>query len=503
MVQAEKEGYDIRMNVKGLPTNHDVKLSTKERLAFSVGDLYGGGAQSLVATVYLVFLVMNGLSATAAGTIIMLAKIWDAVTDPLMGIISDNTRSKWGRRKPYLFAGGFCIIAAFAFLFLPLHAMQSQVFKYFIYLLAYLFYNTVSTMIMVPYSSFATEMTSNYYEKNKMNTIRLIFSMASGAVSAGVPIVLLEKLNKGEMPLQTFSVIMIFGFGLFYSVPLIITAVVCKERLPIPEEKLKFSFANFIKPLKLRAFVYLLLMYLFAYSCMDIISANIVWFVSYGLNVKSYSSFILLVIIMVSYAAMIPFHNKMMKRDVAKPLLFRAGIPLYIVGIIMLGLYPASFNDYLVLPICVVIGIGMSGCQLLPWFIFPDVVDLGELKFGSRNTGSFSGLMTFTRKTTVAIAIAISGLILDLSGFVKPTTDLLTGIVTSYDQPASAVLGLRMVIVVPIVLFLIFAFIAAKKLTLNPRRSVLVSKLIADPATVNTLSDDDRAEYDLIKEELF
>lgn len=491
------------MKIKTPVTNPDVKLSTKERLAFSVGDLYGGGAQSLVATVYLVFLVMNGLSATAAGSIIMIAKIWDAVTDPVMGIISDNTRSKWGRRKPYLFAGGFCIIVSFAFLFLPLHAMQSQFFKYFMYLLAYLIYNTVSTMIMVPYSSFATEMTSNYYEKNKMNTIRQIFSMASGAVSAGVPIILIEKLNKGEMPVQTFSLIMILGFGLFYSVPLIITAVVCQERLPIPEDKLKLSVANFLKPLKLRAFIYLLLMYLFAFTCMDIISTNIVWFVGYGLNVKSYSSFILLVIILVSYAAMIPVFNKLMKRNFPKPLLYRAGIPLYVLGILILGLYPSSFNDYLVLPVCVLIGIGMSGSQLMPWFIFPDVVDLGELKFGSRNTGSFSGLMTFTRKTTVAIAIGISGVTLDLTGFVKPTTDLVTGLVTSYDQPASAIWGLRMIIMVPIILFMALGHIAAKKLKLTPKRSVLISKLIADPSIIKDLSADDRTEYEAIQEELF
>jgi len=128
---------------------------------------------------------------------------------------------------------------------------------------------------------------------------------------------------------------------------------------------------------------------------------------------------------------------------------------------------------------------------------------LGELKFGSRNTGSFSGLMTFTRKTTVAIAIAISGLILDLSGFVKPTTDILTGLVTSYPQPPSAVWGLRMVITVPITVFLIIAYIAAKKLKLNPKRSVLVSRMIADPTVFDTFSDDDRTEYEAIQRELF
>lgn len=481
----------------------NVILSRKEKLAFAGGDLFGGGAQSLVATVYLVFLVMNGLSATLAGSIIMIAKIWDAVTDPVMGIISDNTRTKWGRRRPYLFAGGICLVFSFGLLFLPLYALESPWFRYFVYLLAYLIYNSVSTMIHVPYSSFSTEMTSDYYEKNKVNTMRLVFSMISGAISAGVPIVLVESLNKRQISVPMFSAIMIFGFGLFYAIPLLITAKVCRERLPLPEEKLKFSFANFLKPLKLKAFVYLLLMYLFAFTCMDIISTNIVWFVSYGLAVESYSSFLLLVVIMVFYAAMIPVHNALMKRDKAKPFLFRAGIPLYMAGILVLGFYPQGFNDYLILPVCIIIGIGLSGCQLMPWYIFPDVVDLGELKFGIRNTGSFSGLMTFTRKTTVAIAIGISGAVLDLAGFIKPVTDAATGIVTSFEQPASAIWGLRLVIMVPILLFLTFAYIASKKLKLNPRRSVLVGRIIADRSVVETLDEDDIAELERIKQELF
>ncbi len=481
----------------------DVKLSMKEKLAFSVGELYGSGATSLVASVYLVFLVLNGLTATAAASIIMAAKIWDAFTDPAMGIISDNTRSKWGRRRPYLFVGAFMLIFSLALLFMPLHTLQSTGFKYFIYLFSFLVYNTVSTMINVPYLSLAAEMTSNYYEKNKMNVIRQGFSMLSGGISAGIPIVLLEKLHKGEIPVTTFSIIMIFGFGIYYAIPLLITATVCRERMPIPAEKLKFSVKNFLLPLRLKAFVCLLLMYFLAYSSLDLITANIVWVVNYGFKIESYSSFVVLIVISVSYASTIPLYNILMKKDKAKPLLYRAGIPVYMLGIIALCFYPAGFNDYLILPLCVIIGFGMSGCLIMPWIIFPDVVDVGELKFGTRNTGSYSGLMTFVRKSTTAVAILISGIVLDATGFIKPTTDYVTGLVTSYEQPASAVWGLRMVIMIPILVFITIAFAAAKKLKLNPKRSSLIEKIIVGKIDIDSLSNDDKAEYEAIKEELF
>lgn len=480
-----------------------IRLSMKEKLAFSVGELYGSGATSLVAAVYMVFLVLNGLTATAAGSIIMVAKIWDSVTDPAMGIISDNTRTKWGRRRPFLFVGAFCLIFSLALLFMPLHTMQSTGFKYFIYLLSFLFYNTVSTMINVPYLALAAELTPDYYEKNKLNVIRQAFSMLAGGISAGVPIVLLEMLHGGRLPLRTFSLIMIFGFGIYYAIPLLITATVCRERLPIPKEKLKFSLSNFLLPLRLKAFVCLLLMYFLAYSSLDMITTNIVWIVTYGLNIQSYSAFIVLVVISVSYASTIPLYNTLMKRDFAKPLLYRAGIPIYMLAMSALCFYPAGGNDYLIIPICVIAGFGMSGSLIMPWILFPDVVDVGELKFGTRNTGSYSGLMTFVRKTTTAVAILITGIVLDLTGFVRPTTDHVTGLVESYAQPASAVWGLRMVVLIPILLFMVVAFIASAKLKLNPRRSSLIQRLITHEQNEEDLSEDDAAELAAIRRELY
>jgi Na+/melibiose symporter-like transporter len=481
----------------------DVELKMKEKLAFSVGELYGSGATSLVAAVYLVFLVLNGLSPTAAASIIMLAKIWDAITDPAMGIITDNTRTKWGRRRPYLFVGAFLLIFSLAMLFMPLNALKSNVFKYFIYMLSYLIYNTLSTMINVPYLAMAAELTTNYYEKNKMNVIRQGFSMLSGGISAGVPIFLLEKLHKGEITLNTFSLLMIVGFGIYYAIPLLITATFCRERTPIPTEKLKFSMSNFLLPLHLKSYVRLLLMYFLAYSSLDLITTNIVWVVRYGFKIESFSSFVVLIVISVSYASTIPLYNYLMKKDKAKPFLYRAGIPIYMIGIIALCFFPAGFNDYLILPLCVIIGFGMSGCLIMPWIIFPDVVDIGELKFGTRNTGSYSGLMTFVRKSTTAVAILISGIVLDATGFVKPTTDYVTGLVTSYEQPASAVWGLRMVIMIPILIFMVIAYIAAKKLKLTAARSALIEKLNASNAENLVLDENEQMEYEAIKKELF
>lgn len=94
-----------------------------ERLLFGMADFFGGGAQALITAIYTVFLTMNGVPIALAGVIVAIAKAWDAINDPLIGVLSDNTRSKWGRRKPYITIGGALVVLSFALLFLPLYGV--------------------------------------------------------------------------------------------------------------------------------------------------------------------------------------------------------------------------------------------------------------------------------------------------------------------------------------------------------------------------------------------
>lgn len=91
-----------------------------EKLIFCAGDLSGGGGQSIASVLYLIFLTnIVGLNPGWAGTVLMLSKMWDAVSAPLMGMISDNTRSPMGRRRPYILAGGILLLPAMALMGIP------------------------------------------------------------------------------------------------------------------------------------------------------------------------------------------------------------------------------------------------------------------------------------------------------------------------------------------------------------------------------------------------
>ena len=122
----------------------------KNVFSYAVGDLYGGGAFFIIGALFLVFLTdVAKINPALAGTIILVGKIWDAITDPSMGYISDNTRSKFGRRRIYFLLGIVPIFLSWVLLWSSF-GLQSDVGKFIYYLLVYLLFNTVFTMVMVP-----------------------------------------------------------------------------------------------------------------------------------------------------------------------------------------------------------------------------------------------------------------------------------------------------------------------------------------------------------------
>src|SRR5512138_3825482 len=135
------------------------KLTFWQKLGYGMGDFYGGGAGTLISFFYLVFLTdVVRISPGLAGTVILISKIYDSITDPFEGVLSDRTRTVLGRRRPYLLLGVPLIFLSFLALFYPVN-YASETSRFIFVIAAYLFFSTIVSIVMLNYNALQSELT--------------------------------------------------------------------------------------------------------------------------------------------------------------------------------------------------------------------------------------------------------------------------------------------------------------------------------------------------------
>lgn len=478
-------------------------VTKKERLFYGMGAFFDGGGASIAAVVMLVFFnKVLGISAIFSGIMVLLAKGWDAISDPLMGVISDNTRTKWGRRRPYFFLGGVLLFPSLAFLFAPI-VEWPMALKFVSVTIAYIFYCTVSTISQVPYMSFSSEISSDYRERNKANTVKLVFSMIGAGICYLVPSKALEWALDGVFPLWGFWLVMTLGFGIFFGLPLILAAFNTKEKTPFnPTVKAKFSFKAYGIPLKVRSFRYHLGMYICAFMCMDIISALVIYYVMDCLNgMKLFgmemSSMFVIAPMMVMAALMLPLVYFMMRKK-TKQFAFRAGLPFYIAGGLVLAFLPNQQSIAWMVPVfAIIMGIGFAGAQMMPWIIFPDTIDVAELKLGYRPAGEFSGLMTFARKIASAVAVQISAVVIGIF-----EDESLNGLIPYVPQGEAFQWAVRIIMASAVLILILLAMFFSFKYKVTNAKLDRIKIILEKQRAHIDLSEEEQKEKEFLIKEL-
>lgn len=391
----------------------DAKMKFREMAIFASGDLFGGGAQLVISFFYLRFLTdVVRINPILAGTVILISKIWDAVSDPLMGSLSDNTRSRFGRRRPYMLAGFFLIITAFTMLW-SAPGFPNQGSRFLFVAVSYIFFSTVSTIVMVPYTAFSSEISRDVKERGRVNGARLFFSQTSSLLGAVLPMVIV-----GLFPERMGYRMMGLLFGIFYAVPYLGIFLWCRERTPIPEERSRFSLEKMISPITIRTYRALIGMYLLAFFVMDVVSAVFTYYMTYFIGREDLLELVLGTMLIVQIAALAP--AVLLAEKIGKPKTYMLGAAVFIAGAFALGFYNSAWPVAVIFVIAAVVGLGLIACIVMPWVMFPDVTDISELAFGDRRSGAFAGFMTFLRKFSSAIGIWIVGFMLQFSGYILP-----------------------------------------------------------------------------------
>ena len=405
------------------------KLSVKEKIGYGLGDTASHFVWDMVGFWILIFYTDTfGISAAAAGTIMLIARFWDMLSDPLMGVIADRTNTRWGKFRPYILwmALPYSILAVLTFSTPDLGATGKVIYAGVTYLLLM----TVFTAINLPYSSLGAVMTSDSYERAGLNSYRFIFAFAGQLIVTGTALYLATYLGKGNMAKGYQYTLMLFAAISF--ILFMITFKTTRERVRPPsqqqknlEEDIKNLFRN--RPWVILFFVGIISFVMFAMQ-----NLSIAYYFKYYIgNEQSVQLFN--VIGTIALIAGIPLSKPLAKRFGKRNVYVASSL---ISGMFFILLYlPGNDNIYSIYILNVLAKFTYAPAVPLLWTMLADTADYSEWKFGRRATGLVFSAATFAQKAGWGIGGALAGWLLAVYKFVP-----------NIDQTASALNGIKLMI---------------------------------------------------------
>ncbi len=389
------------------------KYTLGAKCAYGLADIYGGGAFVVISTFFTVFLTKSlGMNTALAGSIPLIGKVWDAISDPLMGNICDRTVSKFGAKRFYMLVGSF--ISALTFLLMWVAYPNSGVGQYIFYLMMYILFSTGFTIVMVPYNGLLPDMVEDYTVRSSFSGVRLVFS-SLGAILAGLIPTLLITENTNSS--QYFTCAIIFAVIFFI-------AIICSfwgtwERAKEPVRiGFKESFTQSFTVYKSHSFRLFIAIFIFGQCAADFVSGVAVYYLDDVLNSYGNGHFTIMmgVLLVAQFAGMITFSVVMPKTSKLFPIMVTAPIRI-IATLTMLFFSYEGANFYIILVLCFFIGLSMSGTSVSIYAILTDMADIDELITSVNRAGTCSGMATFARKISAGISAGAIGVLLAAVGY--------------------------------------------------------------------------------------
>jgi GPH family glycoside/pentoside/hexuronide:cation symporter len=424
------------------------RLSWKTKLAYGSGDTGFSLTSTLIGAYLAIFLTdVVGLAPGLAAAALFIGRTWDYVNDPMIGWLSDRTRTRWGRRRPFLLFGALPFGLAFLLLWWrpPLQAAAALTAYY---ALAYLIFDTASTFVAMPYLALTPELSDDYDERTSLTTYRMFFSIFASLLAFTVPLMII-----GTFSPENARRVLLTGllFGLASAAPIYWVFAGTRERKEFSAAsppRLRESWKSVVSN---RPFRLGLGIYVFTWIAVDLVQAIILYFLKYCVRREAEGDWIM-GSIFVSAIASLPLWNLLARRW-DKRVAFIAGVSFWTgVQLAIITLGPSTPLPVLIV-LCVLAGVGVGAAHVLPWSILPDAVEYNEYTTGVRQEGTFYSVVTLAQKVASSVAIPLSLLLLQLAGY-RPNLA---------EQPPSAFLAIRLAMgVLPGLLLGLGTFCAAR-----------------------------------------
>jgi len=425
------------------------KLSVGVKLGYGVADF--GGCLFFAATAFVLLNYLTdtvGLSAALAGIALMVGRLWDAFYDPVIGYISDRTKTKMGRRRPFMLGGAIPLFITMIIMFtnpsLIIGSGISQPVLFVYTMVVYIILCTAYSTINIPYSSLGPELTTDYNERTSLNGYRFAFAGIGTLLGAGLalPIVALAPdKNLGFVLMGTI-------FGAVMLVSALITVFSVKESAVVRPAMSMGFVKTYSEVFKNKPYDFILMVYILHILGITIASGIVIYYFKYVLGAEDMTTYAMLLFIGVAML-FIPVSVAMSKKT-GKKLVYGTGFVIMAVGLLVLFFLGHIMGIAFNLIMMAFLGIGMGLLYAMPYAIVADSIEYDYLRTGERREGAFFGIFTWGLKMGQALASFVMGMTLEAMGYVA----------NAIPQAASAQLGIRLFLgPIPAAVFLLAAVV--------------------------------------------
>jgi len=444
------------------------RLPMGRKVAYAVGEIgYALGPGTVIAFWYTFFLTdVARLNLGLVSLFWLIVTLWDAVNDPLFGFISDRTRTRWGRRRPFLLFGALPMGILFALLWLvPPFSSQGMLFAY--YTIVYILFEAAFTAVSCPYVALTPEIALDHDERTSLVTLRMAFNIGASLL-APVVFSLLVFPRFPERDPRAFMVIGIICGAV--SVPPFLSAFFATRERPDFQQEIAFPLIQSVR-FVLRNGVFRYTVAIRVLSWMPVVFAQAVfaYFLIYWTGMTQDETSLTQGVILAAAFVFLPLILWLARRFEKKTAYIIAAASWAVVMLsIILVPRNVKWAAYLIAALA---GLGVSGAHVIPRALDTDVLEVDEAVSGIRQEGAYAGVTVFVDKLARSIVLALLPAALNWSGYIQPTDQNPVPV-----QPLSVLTAMRVMISLFPAVLLAISIVVAWKYPLTRSRHTRIRK---------------------------
>lgn len=382
-------------------------------LGYGIGD-FGFNFYWLPLQLFLAYYYTDvlGLSSGTAGLIILVCLTWDGIIDPLIGVLANRTRTRWGKYRPYLLFGAVPLAASFALMFAPVALTDTALVAYAF--ATQILFRTLYGTVNIPYGALMAQMTRSSVERNWLAGTRMACAFAGGAVVSYMTPRLVTYFGATDQATAYFAATAVLGAAA--TALIFLTVAATDERGGTVYQESSPSVRSLLKMLAVNVPFLQIMAGIGLYSFTNIlINSGLVYYVKYNLGHDAAVAGQAASIMQITQAAsIVPW--TFASRYIGKRLAWLSGVAIAAAGPV--GLYFAQSPDiYTVYLLLGLYSAGSGATAVNFWSIVPDTVEYGELRSGVRGEAFIFGFVTLVQKAALGISAAFLGAYLGWIGY--------------------------------------------------------------------------------------